>query len=277
MLTRRRLLATVPAIGVLSASYAFGVEPRWFETVVQPVRIPGLRDSVRILHLSDFHASFEVPFSLISSAVETGLQAKPDIICLTGDFITRDEPMDWAAYSRILKHMSSRVPTFATLGNHDGGYWAKSRQGHANPSIVINLLRDSGVTVLHNANQVVTTRTAVLRLAGVADLWSRDVDAVSAFSQADSDFPTVLLAHNPDTKDVVDTFKWDLMLSGHTHGGQVLVPLVGDSYVPVRDKRFIAGLKGWNGRQIYVTRGVGSLCSVRFNCRPEVTILDLHG
>ena len=66
------------------------------------------------------------------------------------------------------------------------------------------------------------------------------------------------------------------MLSGHTHGGQVLIPLVGERYAPVQDKRFVAGLKRWEGRQIYVTRGVGSLAGIRFRCRPEITVLDLH-
>ncbi len=65
------------------------------------------------------------------------------------------------------------------------------------------------------------------------------------------------------------------MLSGHTHGGQVVLPFLGERFVPVRDKRFIAGLKQWNGRQVYVTRGVGSIRGVRVNCRPEVTILDV--
>jgi predicted MPP superfamily phosphohydrolase len=65
------------------------------------------------------------------------------------------------------------------------------------------------------------------------------------------------------------------MLSGHTHGGQVVLPLVGERFVPVRDKRFIAGLKPWNGRQVYVTLGVGNIGGVRVNCRPEVTMLNL--
>ena len=68
-----------------------------------------------------------------------------------------------------------------------------------------------------------------------------------------------------------------VVLSGHTHGGQVVLPLVSERFLPVRDKRYVAGLKPWNGRQIYVTRGVGSIDGVRVNCRPEVTLLDLAG
>ena len=101
------------------------------------------------------------------------------------------------------------------------------------------------------------------------------MDGDLAFAGVPADDPAILLAHNPDTKDVLADRPWDLMLSGHTHGGQVVLPIVGERFVPMRDKRFIAGLKQWNGRQVYVTRGVGNIDGVRVNCRPEVAILDL--
>jgi uncharacterized protein len=271
------MLSAVAALGALPAGYAFGVEPHWLETVVQPVWIPGLRGSVRILHLSDLHASFEVPLSLIATAADAGLQSKPDVVCLTGDFITRTETLDWATYSRILQRISAGAPTFAVLGNHDGGYWAGSRGGHADPSFVTKLLQDSGITVLHNAHQVVTTAKSSFCLAGVGDLWTSQVDMPAALGDAPAEVPKVLMAHNPDTKELTGRYGWDLMLCGHTHGGQVLFPLVGEPYKPVRDRRYISGLNNWQDRQIYTTRGVGSLCGVRFNCRPEITILELQG
>ena len=276
-MTRRNLLISVPLLGSFSAGYAFGVEPRWFDTVVQPVKLAGLTGKLRILHLSDFHASSEVPFSVIEAAVELGLQSKPELICLTGDFVTRYEPLDWGRYIRIVRRMSDAAPTFGVLGNHDGGFWAQTRDGHADPTVVVKFLEQSRVTLLNNASRTVSVRNVDIRIAGLGDLWSREVDASLALNTAASEIPTVLLAHNPDTKDVIDAYSWDLMLSGHTHGGQVLVPLVGESFAPVRDKRFVAGLKSWGNRQIYVTRGVGSLGGVRFNCRPEVTVLDLQG
>ena len=89
--------------------------------------------------------------------------------------------------------------------------------------------------------------------------------------------PTLLLAHNPDTKDVAWPFAWDAMLSGHTHGGQVVLPWIGPPFVPVEDRRFIAGLHSWRDRWIYTTRGVGNILGVRVNCRPEVTLLEVTG
>ena len=257
--------------------YAFGVEPNWLERTFHRVKLPckNLTTGVRILQLSDFHASPSVPLSLIDRSVELGLEAKPDVICLTGDFITDANPFDAVEYARILRRLSSAAPVFATLGNHDGGSWSAAVGGLDDSSVVRKLLRDSNASLLDNRSEVVRVRDQSVRFAGVGDLWSEDVHGDLAFADVRAEDPAILLAHNPDTKDVLADRPWDLMLSGHTHGGQVVLPFVGERFVPVRDKRFIAGLKPWNGRQIYVTRGVGNVRGVRVNCRPEVTVLDL--
>lgn len=253
------------------------MEPEWLERTVTQVKLPcrELTHGVRILHLSDFHASPVVPFSLIESSVTLGLNAKPDVICLTGDFVTDATPIQEGQYARILRRLSDAAPTFAVLGNHDGGAWAASVGGLKDSSMVRALLRAGNVSLLHNRSEVVRVRDQSIRFAGVADLWSNEVDGDRAFAGFPADDPAILLAHNPDTKDVLANRPWDLMLSGHTHGGQVVLPFLGERFVPVRDKRFIAGLKEWNGRQVYVTRGVGNVRGVRVNCRPEVTVLDL--
>jgi len=85
----------------------------------------------------------------------------------------------------------------------------------------------------------------------------------------------IVLAHNPDSKDYLGDFDWQLMLCGHTHGGQIAVPLLGAPHAPIKDKRFIEGLNPWRDRFIYTTRGVGSLYGTRLYCRPEVSIIDL--
>src|SRR5579863_9140680 len=96
--------------------YAFGVEPNWLERMFVKVKLPSktLTSGVRILQLSDFHASDVVPFSLIENSVELGLEAKPDVICLTGDFVTDAAPVDVGEYARILRRLSSAAPVFAT-------------------------------------------------------------------------------------------------------------------------------------------------------------------
>jgi hypothetical protein len=276
--TRRNLLSLLPVAGFAPA-YAFGLEPNWLERTFHQVKSPcrNLTSPVRILHLSDLHASRSVPFSLIERSVEIGLEAKPDVICLTGDFVTDATPLDETEYARILRRLSNAAPTFASLGNHDGGLWASSVGGLKDASMVRRLLGDGNISLLYNRSVAVRVRDQFVRFAGVPDLWGREVDGDLTFAGVSAEDPAVLLAHNPDTKDLLADRPWDLMLSGHTHGGQVVLPFVGERFVPVRDKRFIAGLKQWNGRQVYVTRGVGSIDGVRVNCRPEVTVLDLVG
>jgi len=254
------------------------MEPNWLERTVHQVKLPcqNLAASVRVLHLSDFHASRCVPFSLIENAIELGLDAKPDVICLTGDFVTDATPFDESHYVRILRRLANAAPAFATLGNHDGGSWSAHAGGFQDASVITKVLGDSGITLLHNRSQNILIHGQSITFAGVGDLWSRGgVDPDCAFAEVSAEDPAILLAHNPDTKDVVADRPWTLMLSGHTHGGQVVLPIIGERFVPVRDKRFIAGLKQWNGRYIYITRGVGNIDGLRLNCRPEVTVLDL--
>lgn len=282
-MTRRKLFRRL-LIGAALPSYAFAVEPKWLDQTLHTVPMPGHDlGPVRILHLSDLHISNFVPFSLIERAVTMGLAAKPDLICVTGDFITNSQDFDGQQYRRILRRLSAYAPTFATLGNHDGGPWTEGIGGFPDSKVVRSLLADSGIRLLHNRNEIVQLRGQELRLAGVGDLWNDEVDPDAAFPEACAvsprtarkRLPTVLLAHNPDTKDLLGEYPWDLMLCGHTHGGQVLVPGIGTRFVAVRDKDFISGLKRWNDRHIYISRGVGNLGGVRLNCRPEVTILQL--
>lgn len=240
------------------------------------LRAAGLQRAVRILQLSDFHASSFVPFSTIERSVEMGLQEKPGLICLTGDFITNGEEVDAVRYERILHRLSSAAPVYAVLGNHDGGAWAPQIGGFSDSSFVRSILAASGIVLLHNKAAEIRVGRQPVILSGVGDLWSKEVDPPAAFyGLSQSETPVVLLAHNPDTKDLVADRPWHLMLCGHTHGGQIVLPGC-TRFVPVRDKRFIAGLKDWRGKRIYISRGVGSIAGVRVNCRPEVTILDLQ-
>lgn len=251
------------------ALYGGLLEPRWLDRSLTVCRLPHLSKRVRILHLSDLHASAVVPQTVIEEAIRLGLDTKPDLVVATGDFVTTGMEFDRKWYVTALRRLSDCAPVLACLGNHDGGFTGSGD--------IPSLLADSGIRLLHNSPESVTVRGQQLQFAGVADLWSKQFDAPAAFHGLDSTkTPIILLAHNPDTKDRIPAkFGWHLMLSGHTHGGQVCVTGVTEWMVPVADKRYLAGLKPWNDRLVYVTRGVGNIAGVRFNCRPEVSILDL--
>ena len=280
-LRRRRWLWVLGLLGLsggAGAAYARLREPRWLEVTHQVVPIrPSETKPIRILHLSDLHASACVPLGFISEAVRLGLAEKPDLICLTGDFITKHFA-DFDAYAAVLKPLAATAPVFACLGNHDGGKWAgrASYRGHADHSAVRNCLAASGVKVLLNQAVEVVVRDRRVRLVGVGDLWAEELQAAEAFGAKSSEAPTLLLMHNPDGKDAVAGFRWDLALCGHTHGGQLRLPWLGTPFAPVRDHRYVAGLNRWRDRWIFTTRGVGNLHGVRFNCRPEVSLLTLN-
>ncbi len=272
-MTRRKLLYSFFGS---TLAYPCYWEPRWLDVTHRRVKTTtGLPGPIRILHLSDLHASIFVPLSMIHHAITAGLAQKPDIICVTGDFITNRQGFHPGPYSQALRRLSDFAPTFAVLGNHDGGSWTGRHLGYPDHKVVDRILEDSRIELLHNRSREVRVRDSAVTLVGVGDLWSDEVEPRRAFADVRDSHPTVLLAHNPDTKDELRYYRWDLMLSGHTHGGQVIIPFEGPRYAPVEDKRYVAGLKLWGTRQIHVTRGVGNVGGVRFACRPEVSLLTV--
>jgi predicted MPP superfamily phosphohydrolase len=273
-ISRRRFLV-LSALGASGAAYARLVEPTWLELTHRECAIPNLVQPVALIHLSDFHASNAVPKSHIERAIDMAVAASPDLICITGDFVTDTTGFDAGWYAAVLGRLVRKAPTFAVLGNHDGGSWSATRGGFHTTAEVAQIVESSGVQLLANRSRKITCRGAALRIVGVGDVWAEDLDAAKAFNDEDSRCPTILLSHNPDTKELVAEHDWDLMLSGHTHGGQVVVPLIGLSPAPVIDREYIAGLKRWRNRWIHISRGVGNMHGVRFNCRPEVTRIHL--
>ncbi len=277
-ISRRRFFGGVSVAAVGTLGYARFIEAERLQTgrFTIPLTVPAAetRAPLKLLHLSDFHASPAVSLDYINAAVSLGLAWKPDLICVTGDFITKQID-NGVAYEEILQRLPAAAPTYATLGNHDGGRWAGGHGGHADEQWITGLLQRSGLTLLHNTATTVRVREWKLNLVGVGDLWSGSFNPARAFRSPLAPQPTVLLSHNPDTKDALLAHPWDLMLSGHTHGGQLRLPLLGTPFAPVQDKRFVEGLHRWNNRWLHITKGVGNVLGLRINCPPEVSFLTL--
>jgi hypothetical protein len=256
---------------------------RWFEPYalqVHAVRVALSRDPatppIRIVHLSDLHASEFVSYEFIDEAVTLALAQKPDVVALTGDFFT-NVLVDADRFARILRRLSAAAPTFGCLGNHDGGPWTHQCGGYATIREVQALLHAANVSCLLNASESLTVRGRALQMIGVGDLWSRmcTPDVAFACTPPRDGATRVLLNHNPDAKDKLRAFDWDLMLCGHTHGGQLRLPLLGTPFAPVTDRRYVEGLHHWEQRWLYITHGVGNLHGLRFNCPPQVSVLDI--
>lgn len=277
--SRRQLFAGAVAAGAAVWVDMRWVEPRWLRVSRVPVRLHRRagNERLRILHLSDLHFSSEVPLDYLRRSIQKGLAAEPDIVCLTGDLITRKIP-DVGGYAETLRLLSSHCPTFACLGNHDGGGWAR-RYGAGYPDLqpMIDLLERSQIQLLLNTTRAVRVRQTTFQLIGVGDLWAGDARPENAFGELPpaAKNARIVLSHNPDSKQLLRPFEWDLMLCGHTHGGQLSLPVVGTPFAPVEDHRFVYGLNEWESRWIYTTSGVGNLHGMRFHCRPEVAVLDV--
>lgn len=266
--------------GAAVPGYARLLEPGWLE--LTETRIPTDKlptgQELRILHLSDLHAGDDTPFEMIEDAFKLGLSERPDCACLTGDYITRGRIPDLDRYRRALERLSSAVPTFASFGNHDGGVWSASEGGVGTVDTMAGLFQSAGITVLENDARTVALAGQPVNIVGIGDLWAKNVHPEVAYRSVDTpSLPTLVLSHNPDTTAMLGDYPCDLQLSGHTHGGQIVIPLLDVAPVcPVEDRRFIRGLCRWQDRWVYVTRGVGSILGLRFACRPEVSILRLQ-
>jgi len=278
-LSRREFLASCGLAVPAAAAYGHWIEPRWLALRRHRIQLIGETGGetppVKLLHLSDLHWSSAVTAGMIRAAVDLALRCQPDVVCLTGDFVTGNDA-DPDTLAELLSPLARIAPTFASLGNHDGGAWARYRHdGYKDTQAIRAMLASAGITHLDNTSETLTLRGRPLRVCGVGDLWAGEFRPHKVLLRGAADIPTILLSHNPDTKDSLTGFGWHLLLAGHTHGGQLRVPLVGTPFAPVRDKRFVRGVHRWENRWLAVSAGVGNLYGTRFNCRPEISELTL--
>jgi predicted MPP superfamily phosphohydrolase len=210
----------------------------------------------------------------LNYVADLAIAAKPDLICLTGDYVDYPDIGYDTAYQDVFRRLSNAAPSFATLGNHDGAHHIIGRTDSftINHSMVRARLSAGGVHLLHNDS----AQSKGLNLVGVGDLWSLEVKPDEAFSHTPRAGATIVLNHNPDAKGLLARHPWHLMLAGHTHGNQIHVPFMNAApWAVVDDPRYIAGHYHWQGRQLHINRGIGGLAGIRFNCRPEVSVLEL--
>lgn len=252
-----------------------------------PERLKG----IRLAQLSDFHFDgIRLSKSMLEAAIAACNASQPDLVLLTGDFVT-DNPAPIHQLVPYLKAIQSRCGIFAVLGNHD------IRYRHSRAEITAALQKQE-IQVLWD--QVVYPLGADLAVVGLADYWSSRFRPEMVFNQVSENIPRIVLSHNPDTAEVLQRWRVDLQLSGHTHGGQVFLPGIGNMAhqasmlyqgLPRSVKRWMPLLKEcaktmkhWEWAQglhpigqnlLYVNRGLGTYLPGRFFCPPEVTVITL--
>jgi hypothetical protein len=282
-ITRRRFLIASACAGAGLALYGAEIERHWIEVAHRDARLPGLSqafDGFRFAQLSDIHIDeYTEPFFL-REAIRQINKMNPDAVFLTGDFVTHGIlPKKLAIASawqcaNLLTQL--KCPhRYAILGNHD--VMTSSEE-------VTEALTANGITVLDNAHAPIERAGARFWLAGVDDPVEGQPDPDAAMPPSIRNIPhepIVLLCHAPDyVDDLLITPVGQapsLMLSGHTHGGQVRMPFVGAMILPPLGHKYVEGWFRFGNLQLYVNRGLGTVgIPVRFDCPPEITLFTLR-
>jgi predicted MPP superfamily phosphohydrolase len=229
-------------------------------------RLPHELDGLRIVHLSDIHHSPFTGSQQIERAIETVNSLEPDIIALTGDYISHDTAYA-APCAELLGRLRARHGVYAVLGNHD--HWTDA-------ALITDLFRAEGIRMLVNEGMRFELNGASFWLAGVDDTMVGMEDLPLALAGSRADEMKLLLAHNPIILRRAARVGVDLVLSGHTHGGQVTWRSEKSASGRPR-RRILRGLGRRGQTQIYVTRGLGTVVlPIRYGCPPEISLLELR-
>ncbi|MBN1555498.1 MAG: metallophosphoesterase [Phycisphaerae bacterium] len=275
-LTRRKFIKYSALAGgaavTAGAVDALAIEPHGFVVTRHDFSLPNLGaawDGATIAQITDVHVGRWSDFDDARRIVEMTNDLKPDIVALTGDYVSRADAIT-SALVEVFRDLHAKEK-FAVLGNHD--YWTNA------PGVVASL-ESAGIGLLTNRHVLLRRGGDVLCLAGVNDVWSRDPrpDAKAALKGVPDDVPRIVLCHNPDYAEVTPPgVRIDLMLCGHTHGGQVRLPLIGPLILPIQYRKYAEGWVQGPQCPVFISRGLGMVqIPIRFNCRPELPLITLR-
>ncbi|MBN1579935.1 MAG: metallophosphoesterase [Anaerolineae bacterium] len=272
-ISRRRFIKWACAAVVLGLVPSYPVFIERYIIVVNRYRIlvPNLPEAFsgfRIVHLTDLHYGKLVPLGVIRYVVSKANQIARDLVVCTGDYVHERRTTDeidrvWP----LLADLTAPAGVYATLGNHD--HWADTDRSQYWLDKTGQNLRHRTVSIAKGGQRV--------WFSGAGDLYEDHVNLDRLLADIPDGDCRIVLAHNPDTADTPFSARVDLMLSGHTHGGQINIPFVGPPVLPVKNKTYSSGLKfSPRGMPVFISRGIGwAVYPVRFNCLPEIAVLEL--
>ena len=274
-LSRRQFLtglAAAPLVAVSATSaYARFIEPYRYEVSETDVflrDLPERFEGFRITQLTDVHHSRIVGIDEVRRTVDLANLTKPDLIALTGDYTT--------SYRRYIEPCAEALGSlkapegvWAVLGNHDH---------YTDRELTTRALEHNRIAVLNNANTTLRRGSDVLQLSGIDDWSWAGTNWPRALYGLDQKRPTVLLSHQPRVLDLAESEKVGLIISGHTHGGQIDLPLIGPpARFATAELKYAQGLFRRGDTQLYVSRGTGVIgLPLRLGVRPEIAVLRLR-
>ena len=256
------------------ALYSTAIEPLWFDveqvTLTLP-RLPKPFAGFRLAQISDIHAGGQWMPGHLDTVIEKLITINPDAVAVTGDFVyfsseTTDDVLQTT--EAALRKLGTHFPVYAVMGNHDH-WWDVER--------VRGALAKANVMELNNRVHTLTRGAASLHICGVDDVYERKDDLNAVLTNLPREGCAILLAHEPDFADTsAATGRFDLQISGHSHGGQVVMPLIGPIVLPRQGRKYPIGMYRVGNMIQYTNRGLGMIFPyVRFMCRPEITVFTL--
>jgi hypothetical protein len=258
--------------GGLAVTYALLVEPEWVEVCPVTVELPRLDapfDGYTIAQISDLHIDSWLGRERLEDVVAKVNQQEPDVVVITGDFVSEDLPENTGNLIAALRLLEARDAIAAVTGNHDYD---------ANVDNVRSVMEESNIHDLSNHVLTLERGDTYLHIAGVDDPMEGKPDLDEVLRRLPDEGAAILLAHEPDFADkAAATGRFDLQLSGHSHGGQIQLPIIGPINLPEMGKKYPIGMYQLDGMKLYTNRGIGMVeLKARFNCRPEITVFTLR-
>jgi len=275
-ISRRTFLKLAAFLGVATSGagviYGNRIEPNDIDVTRHDIPLSKLSsefDAYKIIQITDLHMGSWLNQERLARVVGIINSENPDLVAITGDFVTLGRIEPYAddlikGLSRIQAHDA----VVAVLGNHD--HWSNTEQ-------IRDVLRNANIKELPNEHITIERNSAILVIAGLDDVWEEQDDLEKLVANLPSDLPAVLLVHEPDIADETSqTGLFGLQISGHSHGGQIRLPIIGAPYLPKLGQKYPMGRYQVGNMVQYTNRGIGMTdIPIRINCRPEISIFRL--
>lgn len=246
-------------------------DARDFEVVPLNIKVPDLDpafNDYRIVHISDIHLGQWISAKRIEGVVNMVNKEEPDLVAITGDsvsYVVDEAVLDMLRY---LKHLKPKDATVAVLGNHD--HWIGAEE-------IRQVMDESKIIELENDVYTLKRGESMLHVAGVDSVTLDKHDLNAVLNKLPEKGPAILLAHEPDFADVsAATGRFSLQLSGHSHGGQMVIPGLGTPFRGPQFRKYPLGKYRVGDMIQYTNRGLGTnVFWIRINCPPEITLITL--
>jgi uncharacterized protein len=231
-------------------------------------RLPEVFSGIRLVQISDFHIGTWLTAGHLNQVIDQVNRLKPDLVVITGDFVTYRAERFTDILTSAFSRLTPGIASLGIRGNHD--HWT-------DPGLISRMLKQAGIIELDNAVYTLERNGARLHIAGIDDYMNGNACLEKVLDALPAGESAVLLAHEPDFADIAaKTGRFDLQLSGHSHGGQMVLPFIGVPFLPQFARKYPRGFYKVNEMLLYTNRGLGTAeVALRINCRPEISDITL--